>query len=1086
MSERGKGKGLATFALSSSSSSSSSSSPESSLLDHHLLGDEREEERLERRRYDYQYYSGDDDGDEDALLSDFDELEYDDKTIFDIEGEEEEEEKEEEEEEERDVARTTLDRNALVWLRPDVIDGNDKSTGARNKSGRVEEKENELLAWDAVREDENRFTLLMPSSLYSASARRSAVDFDFLYERAFIGAKDFNFNSGKHGNATKCICADESNLVTMCIRAVMGDVSSRRLLRAISLDSLDDSGSLSVRFRGASVGATKNVLSQFYETSRLQNRARAFATKQMENESGDSTANAFQKCVLRILQAIDASLSAFAEACIQRRADEGEEYENEDEHERNANRNDASTTLLEFAFHTRDIRKQIASLAALVDKVQKRWRAMKHRKSRALLLPSVSPHRYRQNGNKSTASHYSYGSVALDVLSREIQDLHYNDYVDIELEQRSVLKLFEILFISTAKPVLVEGIVNACFSSNNSSLSNDGECLKKACDVLLQNKSDAIRKLRSIKNSTRDIHREQKLAQFSAGMRACKLLLFSSTSNMANIDSDATSIVHFFTKEMGVAREEIFREVSRTLDEAIDTTDTLRTQEKDSIEFEHRERVRVQREIFEARVRKHELEREEIRQKAKAKKKELGDARRLEMFERAERKKEAKVNELTEDLERLGTFSGSAVKKRVRLLESQMNRTGEEDTTTDPNADTTGDVFLDVVVAVEENHEAAAAAEEEDSKDAEKLAEKTILAADDTMETDLPPRASSVTYSSLPSRVVMCKRSLVDVTASNLWAFLDFLHEKVSRVHVSYLLKDHEVASHAKYIAEIIFGLSGDVIETLCERRDDDSYDDAFVSSSFEITYFTNDELRDALERANISSNVVKDRFRIVYSNESTSSRNTKSIKCLSYALPEQLKRSNLFGIDFEEKIEAVSEFVLRLKSIRAMLQNLRKISNDLDRATYVHDNARKLDHASKEATVLRRRLRSFQEQLFELERFATHLERSCGENIRHATDVLISSMNALSTEIDANDAKAMLAKWLNACVAASFSSKDFARARKVIEQGFRNIHLFAQQTFNAYNDADPNALLLNAMFISTTNGLRGEFIGSVVRVFPF
>ena len=67
------------------------------------------------------------------------------------------------------------------------------------------------------------------------------MDFDFLYERAFIGAKDFNFNSGKHGNATKCICADESNLVTMCIRAVMGDVSSRRLLRAISLDSLDDS-----------------------------------------------------------------------------------------------------------------------------------------------------------------------------------------------------------------------------------------------------------------------------------------------------------------------------------------------------------------------------------------------------------------------------------------------------------------------------------------------------------------------------------------------------------------------------------------------------------------------------------------------------------------------------------------------------------------------------------------------------------------------------------------------------------------------------------------------------------------------------
>ena len=40
------------------------------------------------------------------------------------------------------------------------------------------------------------------------------------------------------------------------------------------------------------------------------------------------------------------------------------------------------------------------------------------------------------------------------------------------------------------------------------------------------------------------------------------------------------------------------------------------------------------------------------------------------------------------------------MKKRVRLLESQMNRTGEEDTTTDPNTDTSGDVFLDVVVAL--------------------------------------------------------------------------------------------------------------------------------------------------------------------------------------------------------------------------------------------------------------------------------------------------------------------------------------------------------------------------------------------------
>ena len=61
-----------------------------------------------------------------------------------------------------------------------------------------------------------------------------------------------------------------------------------------------------------------------------------------------------------------------------------------------------------------------------------------------------------------------------------------------------------------------------------------------------------------------------------------------------------------------------------------------------------------------------------------------------------------------------------------------------------------------------------------------------------------------------------------------------FPSRKVSRVHVSYLLKDHEVVSHANYIAEIIFGLSGDVIETLCEKKDDasDDYRD-FASSQF-------------------------------------------------------------------------------------------------------------------------------------------------------------------------------------------------------------------------------------------------------------
>ena len=273
--------------------------------------------------------------------------------------------------------------------------------------------------------------------------------------------------------------------------------------------------------------------------------------------------------------------------------------------------------------------------------------------------------------------------------------------------------------------------------------------------------------------------------------------------------------------------------------------------------------------------------------------------------------------------------------------------------------------------------------------------------------------------------------------------FSIFFTKRVSRVHVSYLLKDHEVASHAKYIAEIIFGLSGDVIETLCEKEDDDSDDYGDISSSSQITYFTDDQMREALERANISSNVVQDRFIIIYSNDNNIvNDNTKSIKCLSYVLPEQLKRSNLFGIDFEEKIEAVSGFVLRLKSVLAMLQNLRKISNDLDRATYINDGDWKLDHASKETTVSRRRLRSFQEQLFELERFAKQLERSCGENIRHATDVLNASMNA-SAEIDATDAKSMISKWLNACVAASFASKDLVRTRKVVEEGFRNILLF-------------------------------------------
>ena len=1008
-----------------------------------------------------------------APLSDFEELEYDDSE-FDEDGSDDGGRGSDDDD--IDDVERAFNRNALVWLRSDVIDdSNRRSTKANNISA----EENELLAWDEVRGHENRFSLL------ASLSTTPSLDFDVLYERAFNinrrGVKDLDYNYANGNN--NCICADESNLVTMCLNAVMGDSSSRKLLRALSSSrGLDDDGVLSVRFRGASIGATRNTMSQFYETARERNRLRAFATKHITHETRDSTAKAFQKCVLKIIQAMDASLSTFADACIQRRVDE-EEGEDEPGNERKTNRKD-ETTLLEFAFHTRDIRKQIASLADLVNKVQKRWRAMM-RKSPTLLSSSLSPQRCRRS--RKTAF---LGSVALDVLSREIQDLHYNDYLDIELEQRSVLKLFEILFVSMVKPALVEGIVNACFSSNDSSSSCsariDDEYLTSACNVLLQNKTDAIRKLRSVKNSMRDIHREEKFSQFCTSMRACKSLLFSPNTpcssehdDDADTDLNTTSIVRFFTKEFD--SREIFREASRALDEAINFTDALRAEEKEAVEFELRKRARIQREKFEARVRKHEIEQEKIRQNANAKKKELGDARRLEMFERAERKKEAKVNELTEDLERLGTFSGSAVKKRVRLMESQMNRSDREGVNSSLPQGEADEGFDNAVIADEQNH-AAAEAEAEESKEVEKLVEQTAPTVDSTMETYLP-RPLRISSSFLSSNFVMCKRSIVDVTASNLWAFLDFLHEKVSRVHVSYLLKDHEVVSHANYIAEIIFGLSGDVIETLCEKKDDASDDYGDFASS-QITYFTDDQMREALERANISSNVVQDRFIIIYSKDNNiRNDNKKSIKCLSYVLPEQLQHSNLFGTDFEEKIEAVSAFVLRLKSVLATLQNLRKISNDLDRATYINDGDWKLDHASKETTVSRRRLRSFQEQLFELERFAKQLERSCGENIRHATDVLNASMNA-SAEIDATDAKSMISKWLNACVAASFASKDLVRTRKVVEEGFRNILLFAQQTFNAYNDADPSAILDNAVFISTSKGLRGEFIGSVVRVF--
>ena len=110
------------------------------------------------------------------------------------------------------------------------------------------------------------------------------------------------------------------------------------------------------------------------------------------------------------------------------------------------------------------------------------------------------------------------------------------------------------------KPALVEGIVNACFSSNDSSsccsARIDDEYLTSACNVLLQNKTDAIRKLRSVKNSMRDIHREEKFSQFCTSMRACKSLLFSPNTpcssehdDDADTDLNTSSIVRFFTKE---------------------------------------------------------------------------------------------------------------------------------------------------------------------------------------------------------------------------------------------------------------------------------------------------------------------------------------------------------------------------------------------------------------------------------------------------------------------------------------------------------------------------------------------------------
>ena len=259
---------------------------------------------------------------------------------------------------------------------------------------------------------------------------------------------------------------------------------------------------------------------------------------------------------------------------------------------------------------------------------------------------------------------------------------------------------------------------------------------------------------------------------------------------------------------------EKFSSSSRT-DEAINFTDALRAEEKEAVEFELRKRARIQREKFEARVRKHEIEQEKIRQNANAKKKELGDARRLEMFERAERKKEAKVNELTEDLERLGTFSGSAVKKRVRLMESQMNRSDREGVNSSLQQGEADEGFDNAVIADEQNH-AAAEAEAEESKEVEKLVEQTAPTVDSTMETYLP---RPLRISSFLSSNSSCVNGQCGCHREKPMGVSRFPSRKGLQSSRFLSLKDHEVVSHANYIAEIIFGLSGDVIETPQRKR---------------------------------------------------------------------------------------------------------------------------------------------------------------------------------------------------------------------------------------------------------------------------
>ena len=934
---------------------------------------------------------------------------------------------------------------------------NDNNNYYNNKT-----REKDTFAWDSFQIKDSFLLLVAPKG----EDCEELLAFDTLYERAFIesGVKDLDF---KESANEKTICASESNLVTTCVNALMGETSSMRLLKMIVETHMttmtNRNFAFSVRLRGASVGATKNVLSQFNETSAQRRRLHKFAEKKSRDRNNiDPIMIAFQKCLLRILEAMDASLSTLADVCFERRREGGDE---EDLGSNNKYNEGGDVTLLEFAFHTRDIRKQIEALDALVQKIKQRMSS--------------------QNGVRHLRR--KYGSTALDILAREIQDLHYNDFDSNE----RVKNLFEILFISTVKPALVQGITRPCLSATTINSFDGFDALSvyssEACEILLQNKSDAIRKLRSIKTSVKDIRREEKLSIFRSAMKSCESILFHSSSSdkVTSVGDDSfsssiyeDSVVQFFTNGFaGLAPKNTFRGATHVLDDAIILTEDLRAKEKMAIAAELRTSVQKAKEEYEKTMRDFENERSEIRREKMATKKELGDARRLEIFERAEKKKESKVNELTEDLERLGTFSGSAVKKRVQLLESQMNRINDYNNN---NNDYNNDKIDEVALASAAEDDDVEQIEIEEEEVEEKIEKEVEFKHDSTTTTTLNHNSDEATTKELEEEndalrlqisdtARIYTRSIVDITARNLQAFIDFIHAKVSRVHISFLLLDNNVLTHVNYIAEIMFGLTGDVLETLCAR---DLEKDVALERDVSIIAFSKLDMNAALERASIPD-AFQERFSIVKAKNTTKS----TIACISYRLPEQLKRSNLFGMDFKEKFEAISTFILRLKSARATLRNLREIANTIDRTSYKMYTLE--EHANE---ISRRRLRSFQEQLFELEHFVTFTEQTCGANIQFATDVLNKSLSR--TDIDANDAKSIISKWIDACLVASHCSRSNTKTHKIISRAMENLTLFARQTYSAYNDSEPVRMLDNPIYVSTIKGLRGEFLGGVIQEF--